>query len=422
MKEDLKRADILFEQGRWEQALEAYHAFLAEFPDDAHVMCQIARCYLKLELFGEASAYAADAGATNPDFAYAYYIQAYIFHLRNLHEDARRAIEVALSLDPMNPDFHVLAGRLKAYKNEWVEALEAADLALESNPDHADARVLKSSALIHLRRFDEAVDLLQSVLRADPEDEFALMELGNLYLHKGEWDRAAEVFQSALAIDPESRYAQKGLLEALRAKYPLYGLVLRYFLWMQRFSKRYQQLITYGSTFLARYLEHVRKNNPALAPLLGFVLLIWRIFVYLTWTIHSATTLLLRFNKFGRQLVTDRDIWESNLVGGLWLGAAGCALYHYMVDPFTIFCRIGMPVFLTLPLVVGGAFASPKEGWPKYVSYGILAVMSFCSLAGLVLYTWMVPLGKTLLLFYFQSINIVLFVLAMLEGVETRKD
>ncbi len=279
-----------------------------------------------------------------------------------------------------------------------------------------------SSALIQLRRCEEAESFLTSLLDEDSENEFALTELGELYLHRSQWEQAADCFQRALAVEPESEAARAGLLSALRARYPLYGLVLRYFIWMRRFSRRYQQMITYGMTFLARYLERVRKTNPALAPILGLVLLLWRIFAYLTWTIQSATTILLRFNKFGRSLVSEREIWESNIVGGLWLAAGGCALYHHFVDPFTNFCRVGMPVFLTLPLVVGGAFASPKEGWPKFASYGILAVMGVAALGGLVLYTWMIPLGKTLLVFYFQGLNIALLLLALLEGSEARKD
>lgn len=422
MNEQLQRAEILFEQRRWQPALEAYQEYLAEFPDDAHALCQIARCFLKLELFGEASAYAADAAAADPDYSYAYYIQAYVYHVRNLHEDARRSIEHALAIEPTNADYHVLAGRLKAHRRDWNGAVAAAETALENNPTHADAKILKSSALVQLRRFEEAESFLNDILEKDSENEYALTELGELHLHRSQWEQAADCFQRALAVEPESEAARAGLLSALRARYPLYGLILRYFIWMQRFSRRYQQMITYGMTFLARYLEHVRKTNPALAPLLGLLLLVWRIFAYLTWTIQSATTILLRFNKFGRQLVSEREIWESNLVGGLWLAAGGCALYHHLVDPFTLFCRIGIPVFLSLPLVVGGAFASPKQGWPKYVSYAILAVMGVAAVGGLFLYTWMVPLGKTLLLFYFQGLNIALLLLALLEGSEARKD
>ena len=210
-------------------------------------------------------------------------------------------------------------------------------------------------------------------------------------------------------------------MSALRAQFPVYGLILRYFLWMNTFSRKYQQMIIYGASVASRVLGAIGKEYPFLAPLIGFVLILWRIFSYLTWTIQAGTTLLLRFNKYGRELVSRKEILESNIVGVLWLGALGCWLYHLFVDPFTLFCRVGIPVFLTLPLVVGGGFGSADYGWPMYLARGILAIMGVSSLLGVILFTFSVPLGKTLLLFYFNSLSPVLMILAYLDAAEPER-
>lgn len=420
--ENLQRGDILFEQGRWGGALEAYEVYLAEHPDDSHALCMAARCFLRLELYGKASEYAGTAIGLTPDYAYAYYIQAFVYFSRNLPEDARSAMNTALELEPTNPSFWVLSARLLIEKVDWKGAQEAADTALGFDPQHADALIVKAGVLVRQGLYNEAITALDSVLADDPENEQALTELGFLYLHQSRWDEALKTFQSALALDPESEGARAGLMNAMRAKFPVYGLVLRYFFWMNRFSKKYQQILVYGMSFLARALGGLQKEYPAWAPLIGLVLLVFRIFTYLTWTIRAGTTLLLRFNKVGRSLVSDEEVLESNLVGGMWLAALLCWLYHMFVDPFTMFCRIGMPIFLTLPLVAGGAFGTASDGWPRYVSRGIFAVMALCSIGGLALYVMGVPLGITLLIFYFNSFTWVLLILSYLEGLELEKE
>jgi hypothetical protein len=198
--------------------------------------------------------------------------------------------------------------------------------------------------------------------------------------------------------------------------------MLRYFLWLSSFSKRYQQAIVYGASMLARLLGAIKKEYPGLAPILGALLVVWRIFSYLSWTVKAGTNLLLRCNKYGKSLVSQEEVIESNIVGALWLGALGCFLYHHLVDPFTLFCKIGIPIFLSLPLIVGGCFGTVSYGWPKYLSRIILGVMSFASLAGLVLYVWGFPLGLALLKFYFNAFGIVLLILALIDGAEPERE
>lgn len=421
MSSQLERGRILYEQGRWQQALECFQEHLSHFPEDADAYCSAARCCLRLEYFGKASEYAETAIAVSPDFGYAHYIQSSIYFMRNLDEDARRAIGVALELEPTNPDFHAMLARLHAHAARWADACDAADTALGFDPSHAEALTLKAHALVKLSKYEEARGVLQFVLENDPENTGALIEMGNLHLYLGDWKEALGVFQDALAIDPESKGARAGFMDALRTQYPLYSLILRYFLWMNRFSRKHQQAMQYGLSVLVRLIGAVKKQYPALAPFLGVLLFLWRIFTYLSWTIRAGTTMLLRFNKYGRNLVDRDEVLESNIVGGLWLAALGCWLYHSLVDPFTIFCRLGMVIFMTLPVLVGGAFSAPSHGWPKYAARSILGFMGATGIGGLFLYTFGFREGVTLINIYAHGFGIAALVLAYLEGVEAER-
>lgn len=418
----LQKAELLYEQKRWEDSLRACQEYLTSDPEDASTLCLAARCCLNLELFGFASEFADKAVEAAPDSAYAYYIRGYVNYARNLDEEAHQSVDVALELDPTNPEYHILKARLYLNRSEWLRAHDTMESVLFLNPNYGPALLVKARALTRLRHYDEAKEVLLGLLERDPEELSAHIELGNLYLFLSEWKVALTSFEDALAIDPESIEARNGLMEALRAHYPLYGLVLRYSLWLNHHSKEYQQMIQFSLPLAARMLDMIRREFPVTAWLIGLVLLVWRIFFYLTWTIRAGTTLLLRLNKYGRRLVDGEEILESNLVGGCWLLALGMWLYHVFVDPFTMVCRIGMPVFLSLPLVVGGAFSIETKAWPRYAAHAILGVEAVAAVVGMVLLAIGHAYAFTLLGFYVKSLPIAILLLSILGGIEPARE
>ena len=82
---------------------------------------------------------------------------------------------------------------------------------------------------------------------------------------RGDFRGALEHFREALRLNPSLEWARAGLVEALKARYPVYGLLLRYFLWMSTLSRRAQWAVILGACSF-RALRAVATNNPALAP------------------------------------------------------------------------------------------------------------------------------------------------------------
>jgi hypothetical protein len=227
-------------------------------------------------------------------------------------------------------------------------------------------------------------------------------------------------FQKALMLEPESQWAREGLMHALRARYPLYGLTLRYSLWMQKHSHRLQQQITLASFIGARLFRELLARYPGLAVILGPLLVVWRLFCYLTWTIRAGTTLLLRCNRFGRSLVNSQEILESNLVGLFWVAALLTWCYHYFVDPFVWIGKIGPPVFLTLPMLWSGPFDCP-EGWPRKVGFGLAVGMTVPALLGLALLGIDFKTAANCLRFYIVGLGPVLLVFQLLTQAEVKR-
>ncbi len=59
-------------------------------------------------------------------------------------------------------------------------------------------------------------------------------------MHQGDHKQALEHFREALRLKPDMEWARNGMVEALKARYFLYRLMLRYYLWMSRFTRRGQ--------------------------------------------------------------------------------------------------------------------------------------------------------------------------------------
>lgn len=420
MTPSLQRANHLIDSGRFDLAITELMSHLAEDPNDSHALSLLAFCHLKMKRFQAATEAAEAAITADPGQAHGFYIMSQIMRERNQPVPAMEAIQTALTLEPADPDFLVVLAYLHLDAHRWEEALAAAELAVERSPHHSGAVNALATCLIKLRRIGEAAGALENALTQDPENSQTLANMGWLELDRNRYGDALDFFQRALVQDPESEWARDGLLHALRARYPLYGVILRYMLWMSKHSHKLQQQITLATYLGARLLKELLARYPGLAIVLGPLLVVWRLFCYLTWTIRAATTLLLRFTKHGRAIVNNEEILESNLVGGAWLAALVIWLYHTYVDPFTYLGKIGPAVFLSLPMIWSGPFdCSP--GWPRKVSTAITGVLTVAALVGVVFLQIDLSVAAKCLRFYGLSLGPALLIQQYLVAAKPEK-
>jgi tetratricopeptide (TPR) repeat protein len=415
-----ERANFLIDNGRFDLAVTELLSHLAEHPDDSQALSLLAFCHLRRERFGEATQAAEAAIVADPAHAQGFYMMSLIMRARQQPVAAMSAIQNALNLEPAEPDFLVTLAYLHIDARRWNEALAAAQLAAERSPYHVGAINAMATCLISLNRVGEASEALENALAHDPEDPRTLANMGWLELSRNRYGDALAFFQRALTLDPESPWAREGLMHALRARYPLYGMTLRYSLWMQKHSHRLQQQITLATYFGARFFRELLARYPGLAVILGPLLVVWRLFCYLTWTVRAASTLLLRCTKYGRALVNREEVIESNLVGAFWLAALLTWCYHYVVDPFALIGKIGPPVLLSLPMVWAGTFDC-AVGWPRQVGLGISAVMTAAALVGLILLGIDLKMSFSCLRFYIYGLAPVLFIFQFLTQVQPKK-
>ncbi len=414
----IERGLLLIEQERYEQALEEFHRHLAEHPEDDQAMAYAALCEVNLKRYSQATETARQAVGLNPTNSTTHYVLATIYYQRNNPLEALNAIQAALELEPQEENYLSLAAFIHLSRQEWRRALHYAELGLEVAPREVDCINARAMAQIKMGSRSDAREALIEALADQPENAMTRANLAWLDLEEGQREKALEGFQQALMVDPEQEWARDGLLHAMRAQYPLYGSFLKWSLWLSKHSKTVQQQIVVATSVVTRILRELAERYPGVAPLIGTILLVWKIFAYFSWVARPATSLLLRLNHHGRALLNGEEILESNIVGSMWLVMALGALYNGLFGSLTAYLLT--VIFLTAPLLVAGSFGC-APGWPRQVVGAATLALTVSGALGVLLFWLGLPVCLTFLKIYFYGFGPLALVSTLLTGFEPEK-
>ena len=378
MSANLERARILFEQHRLDLAEGELRRALAADPDDPIGHALLALCHRWAERLEEATREAEEAVRLGPDLAFCHYVLARVLNDRGQDRQALAAAQEAIRLDPDDADYFALLASIHLGKERWQAGLEAADQGLEVDPEHDGCANLRALALTQLGKPEAAASTVEGVLARDPENPLSHATQGWAQLHRGAYDQALIHFREALRLDPMLDWAREGLVDALKARYPVYGLMLRYFLWMSRLSGKAQLGVIFGGMIGYQLVRGAMRANPGLAPLLTPLVVAYAVFVVLTWIADPLFNLLLRFNRFGRHALSDEQVVAANWVGGaLAVACLAVAAAVLTRQPAALMAAL-VAGGLVLPLA--GTFRC-QTGWPRRAMAGITVALGLVGLA-----------------------------------------
>lgn len=117
---------------------------------------------------------------------------------------ARAALDVALELDPINPELLVDRAQAHAAVSGYWQAVDDLDRAIEYAPSRSDAYAFRAAAYRHLDSLDLAEDDVARALALAPDDPVILLERGNIRRLTGDHAGAREDWLRILAEAPES--------------------------------------------------------------------------------------------------------------------------------------------------------------------------------------------------------------------------
>ncbi|HEX5270496.1 MAG TPA: tetratricopeptide repeat protein [Gemmataceae bacterium] len=375
MSAHFQRGLVLIRQSRYDLAEKELRLALAEDPDNPQAHAFLALCLNEREEFARATEEARQAVATAPEWPTAHSILAQVYISRNHLDEAEQAAREALRLDPDDPGHYATLARIHLAWRDWATALKFAEGGLAVDAEDVGCANLRAMALTRLGRTEEAAAAVGSALAREPENALGHANLGWNYLHQGDRTKALEHFREALRIDPTDDYAKHGLVEALKARYRLYGLMLRYFLWMGRQSAKLQWVIILGLFFGMRVLRTVADQNPPLRPWVEPLQIAYLVFAVMTWVASPLFNLLLRLNKYGRYALS-RDQRLGSTLFGVMLVPALASLAYWAITGSAL-GMLGSLYFGLLLLPVTAIFRC-SAGWPR-----ALMVLYTLVLAGL---------------------------------------
>ncbi len=388
----LARPALLFEQGRYDLAEQELRGHLADQPDDPLAHSLLALCLSHLKRHAEAEREARHAVALAPDLALIHYHLSVVLDQRDALEDAARAASEAIRLDPEDADFHARLASIRIQQSRWAEALKATDEALALEPEHSLASNLRAMVLARTGRTELAHETLDSALARDPEDSLSHTNRGWTLLRQGRHQEALDHFREALRLDPEMELARAGIVEAMKARNPLYRPLLRLFLWMSGLEGRTQMGLVLGLFVGSRLLRGVARSRPELAPFINLLLLVYGGFVLLTWIAEPLFNLLLRLDRFGPHALSREQIVASNWLGAdlaVGLAALGVGLATRSMTAFLI---AAAAAGLALPLAATFRY---DRGWPRRILGGYTILFGL-ALALMIFFFWQAESAGTI--------------------------
>jgi tetratricopeptide (TPR) repeat protein len=232
---------------------------------------------------------------------------------------------------------------------------------------------LRAIALVHLGRRDDAARTIDGALAASPEDAVTHANQGWTLLHQGDPKRAMTHFREALRLDPTSDWARAGIVEAMKARNPIYRWLLGFFLWMSRLSPGARWGIILGGWFGNRVLRGVAATNPSLAPFIWPITTVYILFVLMTWLAPPLFNAMLRLDRDGRHALSREQIITSNWILSLLTIAAGS--FIGLLATGVGWLEILTVVALLLAIPVSTIWRC-DEGWPRRANVAIAVALA----------------------------------------------
>jgi len=373
------RVSILLKQGRYAEAESLLKNLLATDAHNPHLQAMLAETLLMQDKPAPAMQVIDMAIGSAPDEAYLFFVKARVLANQEKYKEAEEMLATAVSLDPDEAGYFAYAAQIKLIRKKYAEALEQADQALALDPEHVMALNARSTALQKLNRKEESFQTIQGALREDPNNAYTHANYGWGLLEQGDHKKAMEHFRESLKANPDNEYAQAGLLEAIKAKNPFYRAFLKYGFFMNNLTAKYQWAVIIGILFGTRLLRGVAASNETLRPFLTPLIFLIGIIAFSTWVITPISNLFLRFNKYGKFLLSKQEKQSANVVAScLAIFLIGLVAYLVMQDDrFIVVAGFGF-----MMMVPGSVMFSAPGGKKLLLYYGL--GMAFVGLIAIV--------------------------------------
>lgn len=369
----IDRGILLFQQGRHADAEREFRRALAENAGDAAAHAWLAMTLLELKRLDEAEREAGDAIGHGPALPWAHFAMAATQRTRGRLARAHASIDEAIALDGgLTPAYHASKGQLFLMQSRHRDALACADAALAIDPSDDVGMNVRALAQTQLGLKREAVETIRGALANNPEDAFTHANHGWAMLHQNRPKEALDHFGESLKLDPGNSFARAGLVEALKARNPIYRVMLAYFLWIGRQTGAVRMIVFVGALLGPRLFRTIGNQYPQFAVPASILAGLLVAFILMTWLAVPIFDSMLRLHPRGRHALDDDQRRGSNL----FLGAIAFLLLIASVGIITrdVFWPLVAAVGALILLPLSAVFQAPS-GWPRATMVAIVFVL-----------------------------------------------
>lgn len=367
---------MLLDQSREELAVEELRQVLAESPEDPMAHAVLGICLASLKKFDEASQEVETAIHLAPEEPFVFYANSHVLQQRKRYAEAEAAISEAIGMDPYQPQYFAQLSQVQFAQRRWQDALDSSEQGLALDPEDVGCTNIHAMALVKLGRKMEAGKAIETALKRDPEDAVSHANMGWALLEKGDHKKAMEHFREALRLNPEMEWARVGIIEAMKANYFLYRLMLNWFLWMMKLTQGNQWGILIGAYIGFQVLVRTNAKHPEWSMWLLPIIIAYVAFALMTWLASPLFDLVLRLNRFGRLALSREQIITSNWVGLGVLGALTCVVLHFYPGLDGALLGAVACVFMVFPI---SRFYDCDEGTPRNWMIVVIVLMAMIS-------------------------------------------
>jgi len=218
----LGRADLLREQGQYEEALANVEQSLQLQPDNVYALGTKGQILRALLRFNEAEEVLRRALALDAAQDWLHAELAATLLALNRIDDARAPLEKALELGPDNPFTLALKAHLLHTLSQYADAVPIFERALSADPTQDWVYPELGFDLIMLSRYEEALKVLEGGFARQPQDTAPLLGLrGEALRYLGRYQEALSDIEQALTLRPDNPFllGWKGELLSLLGRY-----------------------------------------------------------------------------------------------------------------------------------------------------------------------------------------------------------
>ena len=296
MHPGLARAQALMQMRRYGLAEEELRRALRDEPENAVLHAYLALCLAEDPARArEAMVEALWATAHDPVLPTGWYVLSLLQSRQGSPLEAEKTARLALGLAPELPVLLLHLAKLMMDRERYRDGLEFAERALAAAPHDPQALMTAGSLRSRLGRHAEAEADFARALALAPDDHAVQGNAGWAALRRGDQAAALRHFRASLQREPGEEITQRGLLEALRARNPVYRGFLRVALrlyWVPPFMK--WVAIAWAVAILA-YVSTFQMPPWLLLPLQAAVIAI----AVFTWTAKPLADLLMLSDPSG---------------------------------------------------------------------------------------------------------------------------